>query len=235
MTKTKLLGISVIVVAALVLAFPLGAADAIKDAVDKARIVIFDDEEIITLRVNPTQDPDDLFFKGFAILTTDPNSDGEAGLGTLIAITKHGGVFDSQEQSSPADEVWHAHYVELIQQNECISDVNPSGLAVNPFRISFTSPGDVIVKDNGNIVLRKAPTADYTDINYFAFLNPAPGLPTDNIQSYTLGDVGDGQVVAFDLSLGNHGFFDQAAGIPNGVCVDSVQPIKTKLAENSDD
>ena len=233
MTRTKLIGISVIVATALVLAFPLGAVDAVGNVVDKARIVIFGDEDIITLRVNPAQNPDDLFFKGFAILTTNSTSDG---LGTIIAITKHGGVFDSQEQSSPSDEVWHAHYVDLIQQNECMNNAtNPNGLAVNPFRISFTSPGDVTVKENGNIVLRKAPTANYTDINYFAFLNPAPGLPTDNIQSYTLGNVGDGHVVAFDLSLGNHTFLNQEAGIPTGVCVDNVQPINTKLVENSDD
>ena len=232
MTRTKILSLSIVAVAALTLALPLGAVDAITGAVDKSRIVTFGDREIITLRVDPAEHADNLFFKGFAILTTDSNNE-DSGSGTLIAITKHGGVYDSQEQSGPQDEVWHAHYVELIQQSQCVSDVNPDGLAVNPFRISFTSPGDVIVKKDGRIILDKAPTSDYTDINYFAFLNAAPNLPTDNIQSYTLGEVGDGQTVSFDLSLGNHGFFNQEAGIPNGVCIDNVQPIKTSLVDRS--
>ena len=229
MTRTKILSLSIILVAALTLAFPFGAVDAITNLVDKARIVTFGDQEIITLRVDPAEHADNLFFKGFAILTTNSNEDN--GLGTLIAITKHGGVYDSQEQNGPQDEVWHAHYVELIQQSQCVSDVNPNGLAVNPFRISFTSPGDVIVKPDGRIILDKAPTSDYIDINYFAFLNSASDLPTDNIQRYTLDEVGDGQTVSFDLSLGNHGFFNQEAGIPNGVCVDNVQPINTSLAD----
>lgn len=84
------------------------------------------------------------------------------------------------------------------------------------------------------IILKKAPTADYTDLNYFALLNPSNGdLPTDRIQSYTLDDVGEGQVASFDLSLGTHGFTDATAGIPNGVCVDNVQLVNTKLVDKT--
>ena len=234
--KTKrILGVSsAAIIAAIMVAVPIGAADAIGEAVDRARILTFgEDENIITLKVNPTEDLDDLAFKGYAILTADP---GTEDVGTLIAITRHGGVYDSQTQTNPSDNNWHAHYVELIQQNECINEeTNPDGLAVDPFRISFTEPGNVIVKEGKNgLVLKKAQTVDYIDINYFAFLkDPLPALPTDNIQKYTLGDVGDGQAVSFDLSLGDHGFANQDAGIPNGVCVDNVQPIKTKLVDKA--
>ncbi len=234
--KTRTLGVSSIAILAVIITvtLPMGAADAIGEAVDKARILTFDDNEsIITLKVNPTEDLNDLSFKGYAILTADPNTED---IGTLIAITRHGGVYDSQAQTGPSDNNWHAHYVELIQQNECVNEeTNPNGLAVDPFRISFTEPGKVIVKEGKNgLVLKKAQTVDYIDINYFAFLkDPLPALPTDNIQKYTLGDIGDGQAVSFDLSLGDHGFANQDAGIPNGVCIDNVQPIKTKLVNKS--
>lgn len=233
--KARTLGVfSVTVIAALIVAFPLGAADAVGEAVDKARILTFgEDESIITLKVNPTEDLDDLSFKGYAILTTDPDTED---VGTLIAITRHGGVYDSQTQTSSSDNNWHAHYVDLIQQDKCVNtETNPDGLAVDPFRISFTEPGKVIVKEGKNgLVLKKAQAVDYIDINYFAFLkDPQPALPTDNIQKYTLGDVGDGQAVSFDLSLGDHGFADDDAGIPNGVCVDNVQPVNTKLVDKS--
>jgi len=191
--KTRALGLSsVAIIAAIMVVLPMGAADAIGEAVDKARILTFgEDESIITLKVNPTEDLDDLGFKGYAILTADPDTED---VGTLIAITRHGGVYDSQTQTSPSDNNWHAHYVELIQQDECVDDeINPDGLAVDPFRISFTEPGKVIVKEGKNgLVLKKAQTVDYIDINYAFLKDPLPALPTDNIQKYTLGDVGDG-------------------------------------------
>ena len=225
---TKFFGISIAAVAMLALLFPLGGIEALQD---KARIITFDNEEVIKLRISPAESVDDLFFKGFAILT----SDGGDGVGTLLAVTKHGGVHDSSKQVDKDDESWHAHYVELITQQECVNEeINPDGLAVNPFRISFAAPGDVVIKDNNKLVLKKTPTTNFNDINYFAFLNPA-NLPTDNIQTYALGIVGDGQVVSFDLSLGNHGWANEAAGIPNGVCVDNVTPINTKLVERSSD
>lgn len=88
-------------------------------------------------------------------------------------------------------------------------EINPDGLAANPFRISFSTPGDVVVRDNNKLVLQKPSTTNFNDLNYFAFLDLG-ALPTDNIQTYALGIVGDGQVVSSDLSLGTHGCANEA-------------------------
>ena len=145
------------------------------------------------------------FIIPFSILPSDG--------GSLLIATTHASVLDSQDQVDKDDPVWHTHYVDLFEDASC-----PNGLKADAARLTFTSPGEVKLKDK-KLEIKKAPLTDYRDVNFFG-----GGV----LEHYDLGDVGAGTAVSFTLEpFGVH----PVTGIPSAVCVNDIQAFDAKLKE----
>jgi hypothetical protein len=102
----------------------------------KAQVLVTDSirAKILAHGIIPTDGTGGAF--GYGILT-------DAGLDGVIVTTTHGGVLDSEKQSSAADTVFHNHYVKL--------GTGVSGLCGDDAEvvdITFQSPGAVAISGN---------------------------------------------------------------------------------------
>lgn len=130
MTKTVLLGLTLVAVLAMAVAFP-AVADAIT-SIKKTEIKVNDDE-ITKLKFKLTDKLPESVFGGYAIFTSGDNA--------VVAITSHPGFYDSVAQEPPTDaqvakqvgviaavcnvtdvacgNEWHAHLVEAVDSEHC--------------------------------------------------------------------------------------------------------------------
>lgn len=133
--------------------------------------------------------------------------------GSLLIATTHASVLDSQDQVDKDDPVWHTHYVDLFADASC-----PNGLKADATRLTFTSPGEVKLKDK-KLEIKKAPLTDYRDVNFFG-----GGV----LEHYDLGDLDEtGIAVSFTLEP----FGVDSEGKPSAVCVNDIQVFDAKLKE----
>jgi hypothetical protein len=120
--------------------------------------------------------------------------------GDVIVATTHGvGVYDSEDQVDGNDPIWHNHYVTLIFDEDCVSPVNPDGLAVGD--ITFESPGEVEINGNSAELKQVPASFDGTDARTLGALDIDAGTPV--------------AVASFTLSVPNYPSLD-------AVCVDNV-------------
>jgi len=178
---------------------------------DKAEIETKTDKNEVKLKFHALDTIPTAGFFGYGILPAFPTTP----TGTLLIATTHAGVLDSQDQVTKDDPVWHTHYVDLVSDpGTC-----PDGLSVDASRLTFTSPGEVKLKDK-KLEIKKAPLTDYRDVNFFG----------GTLQHYSLGDLDHiGTVVSFTLSVPS--WTDMPAGIPAAVCVNDIQAFDAKLKE----
>ena len=190
MTKKVLLGLTLVAVLAMAVAFP-AVADAIT-GIKKTEIKVKNDE-IKKLRFQLEDKVPTTPFGGYALFTTG---------GDVIAITSHAGFFDSTGQQAPtsaqvANQVgaiaaicnvtdvacgneWHAHLVKPVANPLC------SFAAVG--ELTYDQPTDKLRIDGKNIIARGI------DIGDEGFVGALSGL----LQDFAVGTP-DGGSAAFDL------------------------------------
>jgi hypothetical protein len=101
---------------------------------------------------------------------------------SLVTHT-HGGVLDSEDQSSSEDPIWHNHFVRLGNIEQC-------GENLGVVDVTWQSPGEVRIDDN-NATISQIPT------NGFEGIDSITGEPL----SMMLGGVGQGfSVFSFRLN-----------------------------------
>ena len=179
MNSKTLIGTSfAAVVATLILAFPLGLAEAMGD--------------VLTIVSSDVKEKNG---KVWAKITTDGKirkADGAFGylVGTtgdhFIAVTKHPGVLDSVKQRGNIDSArWHVHYARAGEIDAC-KDVDPAGLGITD--LSYESPGHVFVV--GKKIIFHVPLASGEVLHF--------GLAPNALGTYTTGSP-DGSAAAFAL------------------------------------
>lgn len=122
---------------------------------------------------------------GYGVLT-----DGNA----IVVTTTHAGVLDSQTQRSANDPKFHNHFVQLKanMDNECDPNAALSGARLEVDRLTFESPGRVVI--NGPVAtLRNIPeTFEGTNALDGSAMSITRGDGVDNVVSFTLKPVFDG-------------------------------------------
>lgn len=134
----------------------------------------------------------------------------DKGFESIVASTTHGGVLDSEKQTTADDPVWHNHFVKLSVNNstdsKCGSNPQVQGL-------TFQSPGDLFV-NNTNMQLSNVP-------HQFDATN---SLDNSSL-SFEQGNTVD-KVVTFKLQP----HFD-AQNTVEAVCVTDIQPVGSLKVE----
>lgn len=69
----------------------------------------------------------------------------DKGIGSVIASTTHGGVFDSSIQKNASDPIWHNHFVKLIEGN---NTGNKCGEDLMVEELTFESPGNLTITND---------------------------------------------------------------------------------------
>lgn len=126
--------------------------------------------ENASVRVNPDQNRLEATFISEGPISTN-GTEGAFGYGVLsvggfsilgnysrnasIVTHTHGGILDSEDQSSIDDPVWHNHFVTLGNVEQC-------GENLGVVDITWQSPGEVRI-DNNNATISQIPTDEFED------------------------------------------------------------------------
>lgn len=134
----------------------------------------------------------------------------DKGFESIVTSTTHGGVLDSEKQTTADDPVWHNHFVKLAVNNstdsKCGSNPQVQGL-------TFQSPGDLSL-NNTNMQLSNVP-------HQFEATN---SLDNSSL-SFEQGNTVD-KVVTFKLQP----HFD-AQNAVEAICVTDIQPVGSQKVE----
>jgi len=197
MTPKKILGISIAAILTVGLAGSPLYAEAIGDLI-KTKVAIAGDNYDRIVFTTADKIPKKGEFGGFAILTE----------GHVIAVTDHGGFYDSEAQKAPklppalpisataavcavgdkgCNSKWHTHLVEPKESGLCAT-----GLAVGA--LSFEEPSEKVKVKAKSIVLRNIAlgTDSFTESLSNAPKDFTAGLPVDS-------DVVSGDVTPFSF------------------------------------
>ncbi|MDR4511040.1 MAG: hypothetical protein MRJ93_04970 [Nitrososphaeraceae archaeon] len=114
-------------------------------------------------------------------------------------------VYDSELQNEEIlNPIWHNHYVQLVNEPECVSDTAVGDL-------SFESPGKVIVKDSFALLKNLPPSAD----GQFSGDPITPGSDVQIVASFKL-------VPLLDLTVLQN---NQPNNPLVAVCVEDIQSV----------
>jgi len=112
---------------------------------------------------------------GYGVLT-------DKGTDAVVVSTSHPGVYDSELQKDASDPVWHNHIVRLGAVDLC--GENPGVID-----ISFESPGDVVVKDQGLVMVNVPDTLEGTHSLTGNSMTFTPGTDVKGVVQFQLAPV----------------------------------------------
>jgi hypothetical protein len=112
---------------------------------------------------------------GYGVLT-------DKGTDVVVVSTTHAGVYDSEVQKDASDPVWHNHIVKLGAVELC--GENPGVID-----ISFESPGDITVKNDGLVMVNIPETFAGTHSLTGNNLSFAPGTDVQGVVQFHLAPI----------------------------------------------
>jgi len=218
MTKTVLAVTIAAILTVSILVFPLNGVDAMESFLDVEKTkIVTDSSELEEAQFEakgnmPTDGTGGAF--GYGVITG-------AGLNAIIVTTTHGGVLDSEAQTSASDPVFHNHYVALQDSTVDGSGLCP-GLEVRD--ITWQQPGDVQVNDE-KVTMEDTPY-------YFAGTHSLSSAPIS-----FLADENVSLAVSFTIDPVD-GSGDTSLNDIQAVCINEVattEKLKVSSENNDDD